>query len=86
MSLASAWQHFLTISKLKFDFKVLDLLYIENKRFLFFYMAGRFYFSILVKRIMTMQKKEFVEKLAEKLQSTKAEAEKNIDAIFELIT
>jgi DNA-binding protein HU-beta len=33
-----------------------------------------------------MQKKEFIEKLSEKLESTKAEAEKNLNAVFELIT
>ncbi len=33
-----------------------------------------------------MQKKEFIEKLAEKLESTKADAEKNLNAVFELIT
>ncbi len=32
-----------------------------------------------------MQKKEFIEKLSEKLGSTKVEAEKNLDAVFELI-
>ncbi len=32
-----------------------------------------------------MQKKEFIEKLAEKLGSTKAEAEKNLDTVFELL-
>ena len=33
-----------------------------------------------------MQKKEFIEKLAQKLESTKAEAEKNLNAVFELIS
>ncbi len=33
-----------------------------------------------------MQKKEFIEKLAEKLESTKADAEKSLNAVFELIT
>ena len=32
-----------------------------------------------------MQKKAFIEKLSEKLQITKAEAEKDFDATFELI-
>lgn len=33
-----------------------------------------------------MQKKEFIEKLADKLECTKADAEKNLNAIFEIIT
>lgn len=33
-----------------------------------------------------MQKKEFIDKLAEKLGSTKADAEKNLNAVFELIS
>ncbi len=33
-----------------------------------------------------MQKKEFIEKLAEKLESSKSDAEKSLNAVFELIT
>ncbi len=36
-------------------------------------------------RTVKMQKKEFIEKLSEKLKSTKADAEKSLDAIFELL-
>jgi DNA-binding protein HU-beta len=33
-----------------------------------------------------MQKKELIEKFSEKIESTKAEAEKNFNAVFEFIT